>query len=281
MTGEKGHNKDELQTGGEKKRRTHWGETGVSLGQALQRAAGLPASGPLLSRENPWLADSGGAHPPILDTAIKEILGASSPIPNWRNPRAVEAELEAVRRDIKRLRNRIASLEEHTDYYGVDVNVYIDLNGDPGPGTERIIDEAAQAEWDALADDDKTARAMADFYFVPPEEYTISVALSAMAKLDAAIVQTIEEAIEASAKMSETSKNPKYARWHVAYVVARYLYDVTGDIPGLTTSPTVTGPFALALQEIFEILDLPKSVQRPGEYAKLKLTSELSENSEL
>lgn len=274
MTGEKDPTKGEPRTAGEKKRRTHWGETGVYIGRALQRAAGFPASGPLICRENPWDADSGGAHPPILDTAIREIFRAGDTFYELLSPQVAEPKLEKVRKDIKRLKNSIASLGEY-------IEAFIDLNGDPGPGTERIIDEEAQAEWDALADDDKTACAMADFYFVPPEEYTISVALSAMAKLDAAIVQTIEEAIEASAKMSETSKNPKYARWHVAYVVARYLYDVTGDIPGLTTSPTVTGPFALALQEIFEILDLPKSVQRPGEYAKLKLTSELSENSEL
>ena len=139
MTGEKNHNKDEPRTAGEKKRRSGWGETGLSIGQVLQRAAGLPASGPLLCRENPWLADSGGAHPPILDTAINEILSASSPFPNWRNPRAVEAELEAVRRDIERLRNRIGSLEEHTDHYGIDLNVYIDCNGEPGPMTELIL----------------------------------------------------------------------------------------------------------------------------------------------
>lgn len=231
MTSEKDHNKDEIRTAGEKERRTRWGEESISIGQALQRAAGLPASGPLLCRENPWLAGSGGAHPPILDTAITKIINASSPIPNWRNPRSAEAELEAVRRDIKRLRNRIASLEEYTDYYGFNLNDYIDLNGDPGPMTERIVDEAAQAEWDALADDDKTASAMAGFYFVPHEEYTVPVALSAMAKLDAAIVLTIEEAIEASAKLQKTGRIPNVAARDVAYVVAEYVRDVTGKLP--------------------------------------------------
>ena len=269
MTGEKGHNKDELQTGGEKKRRTHWGEMGVSLGQALQRAAGLPASGPLLSRENPWLADSGGAHPPILDTAIKEILGASSPMPNWRNPRAVETELEAVRSDIKRLRNRIASLEDYTDIIGFNLNCYIDNNGDPSPVTERIIDEAAQAEWDALADDDKTASAMAGFYFVPPEEYTVAVALAAMAKLDAAIVLTIEEAIEASAKLKETGRIPNVVAHGVARVVAEYVREVTGNLPGPRRKYSGSD-FERTLVEIFKLLKIKAGAQAPAKAVLLE-----------
>ncbi len=269
MTGEKDPTKDEPRTGGEKEGRTAWDELGLSLGQALQRAAGFPASGTLLCRENTWFADSGGAHPPILDTAIKKIFHASWLFNDWHNPRAVEAELEEVCRNIKRLKNSIASLSGYTE-------VFIDLNGVPGPWTERIIDEVAQAEWDALADDDKTAIARADFYFVPYEDYTVPVALAALAKLDAAIVLTIEEAIEASAQLPKTGRIPNVVARDVAYVVARYLRDVTGDIPGLTTKPVVTGPFALALQEIFEILDIKAGVQRPGEYA----ISKLSENSE-
>ena len=218
MTGKEDPTKDEPRTAGEKKRRSHWGETGLSIGQSLQRAAGFPASGPLICRENPWNADSGGAHPPILDTALRDIFMAGDLfIDILHNPRAVEAKLEAVRRDIKRLTNSIASL-------GEDIQIFIDINGDPGPGTERIVDEAAQAEWDALADDDKTASAMAGFYFVPHEEYTVPVALAAMAKLDAAIVLTIEEAIEASAKLPETGRIPNIDALDAPFVFRCLVY---------------------------------------------------------
>lgn len=270
MTSEKDHNKDEIQTAGEKERRTRWPEECISIGQALQRAAGLPGSGPLLCRENPWLAGSGGAHPPILDTAIKKILNASSPMPNWRNPRAVETELEAVRRDIKRLRNRIASLEEYTDIIGFNLKGYIDLNGDPGPMTERIFDEAAQAEWDALADDDKTASAMAGFYFVPYKECTVPVALAALAKLDAAIVLTIEEAIEASAKLPETGRIPNVVAKDVAYVVAEYVRDVTGELPGPRLRYSGSD-FERTLTEIFELLEIKADAQAPAKAVLLKL----------
>ena len=271
MTDEKDHNKDEPRTaGGEDAPRHAWSGREVAIGQALQRAAGLPASGPLLCRENPWLADSGGAHPPILDTAIKKILGASSPLPNWHKPRAVESKLEKVRDDIRRLRNSIASLEDYTDYYGFNLNCYIDNNGDPSPVTERIIDEAAQAEFDALADDDKTASEMAGFYFVPPEEYTVAVALAAMAKLDAAIVLTIEEAIEASAKLKETGRIPNVVAHGVARVVAEYVREVTGNLPGPRRKYSGSD-FERTLVEIFELLKIKADAQAPAKAALLEL----------
>ncbi len=285
MTGKEDPTKDEPRTVGEKEVRRGWGEIGLPIGQALQRAAGPSASGLLLCRENPWLADSGGAHPPILDIAIRDIFRAGDLfIEVFHNPRAVEAKLEAVRRDIKRLRNRIASL-------GENIQIFIDLNGDPGPITElnlSAVDEAeAQAELEALesvpiADREPFAisRARSRLYFVPHEEHTVPVALAAMVKLDAAIVLTLEEAIEAGEKLPATGRIPNVTARDLAYVVARYLRDVTGDIPGLTTKPVVTGPFALALQDIFEILDIKADIQRAGEWAISELTSKLSENSE-
>ena len=120
---------------------------------------------------------------------------------------------------------------------------------------------------------------------VPPEQRAIPAALSAIEQLEAAIFKVIEQTIEEGDKLPNTGRIPNYAARKVAFLVALYLYDTTGkaetgSIPALRTGSKPSGPFARALTEIFEILNIRSGIQRPGEWAISELTSKLSENSE-
>jgi len=214
----------------------------VSIGQVLRRAAGLP------SQENPLITSSDEAHLPQLNLVLVDVWRASRAT-KWHNPRAVEDELGAIRRDLRGLANRIASLDENTLRYINDTES-IDIDG---------------------------VRFPAGFYrFIPVEERMVPVALSAMERLEMAIVQVIEQTIDAGDQLPATGRIPNLAARKVAYLVAKYLHDVTGSPPALWTGADPSGPFACVLREIFEILGIKAGIQRPGEYA----ISKLSENSE-
>ena len=103
--------------------------------------------------------------------------------------------------------------------------------------------------------------------------------LASLERFDAAIVERIELAIKLSDQLPETGRIPNYTARQVAYEVARYLQNVTGNIPALWTGSKPSGSFANALMKIFEILDIKSGIQRPGEWAIGRLTSKLSENS--
>ena len=214
----------------------------VSIGHVLRRAAGLP------SRANPLFGGSDEAHLPQLNLVSVDVLLASRAT-EWHNPRAVEDELGAIRRDLRGLANRIASLDENTLRYINDTES-IDIDG---------------------------VRYTAEFHLhIPVENRMVPVALSAMERLEMAIVQVIEQTIDAGDQLPATGRIPNLAARKVAYFVAKYLHDVTGSPPALRTGANPSGPFARALREIFEILDIEAGIQRPGEYA----ISKLSENSD-
>ncbi len=217
----------------------------VSIGKVLRRAAGLP------SQENPLIAGSDEAHLPQLDRVSADVYLASRAT-EWHNPRAVEDELGAIRRELKRLKNRIAALDENTI---------------------RQINDTEGVDIDGV-------RFTAEFLlFTPVEERTVPVTLAAMERLEVAIVQVIEQTIDAGNQLPATGRIPNLAARNVAYLVAKYLRDVTGKTPALWTGATPSGPFEMALTEIFEILDVESGLQRPGEWAIKELTSKPSENS--
>ena len=224
-----------------------------SIGHALRRAAGLP------DEEDPFVKRSDEADLIDLNEVVAALWGETAP-QMGRNPRAVEAELEAVRRDIKRLKKSIASL---------------------GSDTRHFIASCESPEGDALnsarmsGDFDRIVSAHRAWQARPREQRTISAAILAMDQLDAAIVPLIEQAIEASARLPKTGRIPNYHARNVAYLIALYVECVTGSPPGLWTGSEPSGPFARALQETFEALDIKASIQRPGEYATAKLSEDL------
>lgn len=229
------------------------------IGRILRRSAGLP------EEEDSFVERWDEVHLPNLRLVVSYIVIARHG-PAWANPRTVEDALEEIRNDIKHLKKSIALLDGYT-------RGAINRAGDPG----REEYEAANLSGDI----DRMVSASNAREAVPREQWTVPAALAALRQLEAAIVPVIERVIKADARMKETGRIPRYVKPNIAYIVARYLYDVTEEIPGLTTSPKVTGPFGLALQEIFDLLSLPKGVGNPGKIARLRLTSELPENSEL
>jgi hypothetical protein len=269
MTGEKDPTKDEPLTA----REEYW-EVILSICNALRRAAGLPEGENARLEEEKLQDDISNEtnfndayffamHFNVLHVAYRIKYAGRGPI--WPNPRSVEAELEEIRRDLKGLKNRITSL-------GVYIQSGINREGNP-----TVIERRAAR----LSGDYSRMRSARRTRPMPHDQQTLPALLSAMDQFEVGIVKVIEEANKEGDQLPQTGRIPSYAARDVAYEVAKYLQYVTGNIPGLTTSPKVTGPFALALQEIFDFLGLPDGVQKPGNYAKLKLTSELSENPEL
>jgi hypothetical protein len=90
----------------------------------------------------------------------------------------------------------------------------------------------------------------------------------------------LEEATRSTIRLTEALTRERedmgqtrtYAAKRVALEVAKYMYQVTGNIPGLWTGENPSGPYAKAVLEIFDLLGIPPgSLQRAGEYATAKL----------
>ncbi len=233
----------------------------LSIGHVLRRAAGLP------DEEDPFIKRSDEAHLPNVEWVFRLILGEFDSGGMIKKFGVEKAEVEKIHRDLKKLVKRIASLDLSTQS-GINLVGFMK--------DERLMDKEISDE-----DDDLMMALGKAALEVPPQARLIPAALLAMERLDTVIVHMIKRRIEIAAELNEKTKPLNRQKNEIALVVALYLEDVTGDIPGLTTRPVVTGPFALALQEIFEILGLPKGVQHPGDYAISELTSYLSKNSEL
>jgi len=228
----------------------------LSISNALRRAVGFP------EKDDPYIVYSDEPRPRHLRESVCRVLIAAH-APAWSNPRAVEAELWEIYHGIDDLMYRISSLDDYS-------HIIINAVGCLEPN------------------DFETAKLSGDIYRMisalggmSDNEDTVLAALSAMTKLQDAIHPTIVRAILAGTRVKKTGSIPRHSKRDVALVVAQFMHEVTGNIPGLTTRPVVTGPFALALQEMFEILNLPKGVQRPGKWAISELTSKPSKYSEL
>jgi len=243
----------------EEKARLYLSADQSSIARALRDAAGLP------DLDNPFTERSDEAHLPYVGEFVELIWGHSPPHMG-PNPRALEAEAEAVRSDINRLKKRLALLDREI------VNFIRTRESSEG---EELYLAAQTGNFDRILSAHKAWKAQ------PREQRILHAVFTELNRLEAVIVSLIEEAIEADAQLPKTGRIPNIHARNVAVVVAVYVEEVTGEIPGLTTSPMVTGPFALALTEIFKILGIKGGVQRPGEWAISELTSKLSKNSEL
>ncbi len=224
-------------------------ELRISVGHSLRCAARLP------DEDEPFIKRWDEAHLPDLSITASYIVNARFG-PAWKNPRTIEAELGAIRSDLKKLNRRVTLLDSYT-------KSAINRAGAP----DREEHEAAMVS----GDPERIVSAMKAREAVPREQWAVRAALSEMDRLEAGIVQVIEQTIKAGDQLPPTGRIPNYEKNEVALYVADYLYEVTEKIPGLTTKPIVTGPFALALQEIFKILGLPAGVKQPGKWAISKL----------
>jgi len=231
-----------------------WLTRARSICQVLLRAAGLP------DEKDPISDHLDFASMTVLEFTVGLIMFQSYGR-TWPNPRIVEDKLEAIRRDIKKIERRIKSLDDGTQSK-------INRAGDP----QQIEIEAAKLSGDFS----RILHASKATVVEPYEQWTIPAARSALARLDAGIKRTIEQTIEAGEHLPATGRIPNYSARTVACRVAEYLRDATGKTPTLWKGDEPSGPFALALREIFKILDIKAGVQRPGEYA----ISKLSENPE-
>ena len=78
-----------------------------AIAHALRKAAGLP------DEDDPYVWSSNEAHLPDLKI-VASLVVLSSVGPPWKNPRAAEEELETTRRDLRRFKDQISSLDWRT-----------------------------------------------------------------------------------------------------------------------------------------------------------------------
>ncbi len=243
----------------EKERLRHNNELCLAIGQVLRRVAGLP------DEDGPFIERWDETHLPNLRLVASSIIVASyGPGVFGKKPRAVEGDLEKIRRKLKTLRERIVKIDGET---------------------RSAINRAGSAEHAALKDlpedasEDEIISAVQSVDTVPRDQWTVPATLVAMELLEAAIVSVIERAIQASSQLPETGRPPNRAKQEVASIVGKYLHDVTGSLPLLVPDDTPEPwraaesrePFAVALVEVFEILGFKPGIQRAGEYATSKL----------
>ncbi len=116
----------------------------------------------------------------------------------------------------------------------------------------------------------------------PREEWTLPSALTAMERLEDALVSVIELAIKNSQSglIPATGRPPDMAKLEVALIVGNFLKEATGEVPKLwpddaPAEPWKRGessePFAVALREIFQILGFKPGIDRAGDFATSKL----------
>jgi hypothetical protein len=86
--------------------------------------------------------------------------------------------------------------------------------------------------------------------------------------IETSITLTINKVQDALEERENMGQLRTYAAQTVALGVAKYIYQVTQDIPGFWSGESPSGPYAMAVLEIFDLLGIPSgSLQRAGEYA--------------
>lgn len=230
-------------------------EMAVAIGHILRRTVGLPAE------DDPFIERSDESALPSLGVVASSIVVAGyGPGVFGRKPRAVETDLEALRRKLGKVRKQIAAL---------DSEVRSAINR-AGSDENRYLRELIKTQ---PANIDEIIRAQRAAETVPREQWTVPAALTAIERLENATVPVIEHAVEASTQLSHTGRPRGGAKGRVTVIVARYIRDVTGNAPKVPDRPWEESDdsFAVALREIFAILGLPPGIQRAAEYATSKL----------
>ena len=108
----------------------------------------------------------------------------------------------------------------------------------------------------------------------PDYRTPIEAALEQMDRLEEGLTLTLEQVEDVARSQKSMGQSRAYSKKMVAYSVAMYMYLVTGNIPGFWSGDNSSGPYARAVREICDILDLDiphKSLQRAGEWAINKL----------
>jgi len=226
----------------------------------MRSAAGLsysdtPASG--------WREDG---TPDILIIVGRIIFAARGP--KWDRPESVSKELYKLRYSLRDLRRQLSSIDELTMYL---INQYAD------PIRQQQV---TITDWDEYTNEEigEIARSNSELQFKlssPDHQMPIEAALEQMDRLEEGLTRTLEDVEEDARARADMGQLRTYAAKQVALGVAEYMHRVNGKIPGLWTGGSPSGPYAKAVLEIFDLLDIPRgSLQRAGEYATAKLRSD-------
>ena len=98
----------------------------------------------------------------------------------------------------------------------------------------------------------------------------IEATLEQMDRLEEGLTLTLEQVEDVARGQKSMGQSRTYSKKMVAYSVATYMKLVTGNIPGFWSGNNSSGPYARAVREICDILNLDmthKSLQRAGEWA--------------
>jgi len=233
---------------------THW-----QVACIMRRAAGLPYT------DTPASGWQENGTPEMFSIVHGVIFAASGP--TWDHPESVSKELFKVRHSLRDLKRRLLSL---------DKQVFERLNQYADPIWRQEVFKLADEFADALTLEEfhrnnlKFIAKLDSLHHQTPIEAT----LEQMDRLEEGLTEILEEVEDDAHERADMGQLRTYAAKEVALGVAEYMYRVNGKIPGLWTGENPSGPYAKAILEIFDILDIPPgSLQRAGEYAIAKFKS--------
>lgn len=177
----------------------------------------------------------------------------------WKRPREIEDEIDGIRSDIRRLRQRIEAL----DGYAMSLARIEADRGEQEAALQAIIDAGNDRELiaDALSK-------LREHGQRPQEQWVDRAALRHLEALEAALVYPAERAI--SRTMDGSGRPRNLDAYEVALAAAVAFQNLTGTRPGYWNGGRGT-PFSRLVEALFADIGIDAHPRKPIEWAMTKL----------
>jgi hypothetical protein len=177
----------------------------------------------------------------------------------WENPGKVEAEIDGILRDIRKLRSSIAGLDGYSKslariHAEKDQRQKIDA---------KIIASAGDPERHAEA-----IRQFLEFSATPKEQWVDIAALANLEALEQALIRPAEVAIAASPPGA--GRRPNRRAYRVAFAAAHVFRDLTGADPTFWNGGET--PFSRMVRSIYSCAGIKADLRKPIEAAMRELS---------
>ena len=223
-------------------------ETEPELARILRRAAGLEdLPDPLeYTPGGNWVRHYTGSILSVLPMPISYL---------EKHPSKIARELEALQLDLGEIRRRIEKIDGITE------------------GEINTLDSQNYREFHEITstdDGNRMEELWRAFEEEPPETWTVPAAVAAIRRLERAIPAVIDRAEYQSAHRPVKGRKKNFTAHTIAEVVAEYVRDVTGELPGPRRRYSGSD-FERTLAEVFALLELKADPQQPAKASLSKL----------
>ncbi len=223
-------------------------EADVKLARILRRAAGLDDLPDPLERKPDGM-------PRVYHYVTLILSNIPEPVDYRKFPRPVARELEKLQLDLGDIRRRIEKIDTDSkswlNRFGSQNYREFKENSSTDDGNRK------KYIWDDLCEE-------------PLETWTVPAAVAAIQRLERAMPAVIMHANFIADRTPASGKKKNMKARRIAFVVARYVREVTGDLPGPRLRYSGSD-FERTLDEIFELFEINADAQAPARAVLLKL----------